>query len=270
MGQQLVDKLLTIIAKIDWPQAAEATDQGLQAYMLGLERLDEYDGDPKMLSAALRAFQMGASWPYACAGIAATLVVAAAERDGRYAANGLAEAMNWLEKAQEAAPDVVEINATEALIYIYNGRGEDARLVLDYLQELDPANYQVSQAEIAYWQQQGNNEETINWFNRTAEAATTVPQRLRTRARLGDYYLRQNLLAEALAIYKEAVHFDKKNVALWHKISKIYWDLGDLNEATLNNQQTLRLQADYEPALALSEALKKKKPESGRLRRLFG
>lgn len=270
MGQQLVDKLLAVIAKIDWPQNSVASEQGRQAYMLGLERLDEYDGESKLLSAALRAFQTGGSWPYACAGIAATLVVASPERDGRYDANGLAQAMSWLEKAQEAAPDQVDINVWEAMIYIYNGRSEDARLVLDYLQELDPHNYLIGQAEIAYWRDQNDAQTAVEWFNRTAEMAATVPQRLRTRARLGDYYLSQKQLDEALAIYKEAIHFDNQNASLWHKISKIYWHQGDLKEAALNNQQALRVQADYGPAVALSEELKKQKPESGRLRRLFG
>lgn len=270
MSEQLVEKLLLALAKMDWPENPEATEQGRQAYVVGLERLDEYDGDTKFLTAALRTFQSGASLPYAYAGVAYTLVVASREGNGRYAPQGLDEAMKWLEQAQAVAPDILEINVIEALVYTYHGRFDDARLVLDYLEELDPHNYQLLKAEVAYWRRQGDIEQTVHWFNKTAEAADNVPQRLRTRGRLGDYYLEQGMLDDALAVYKEAVHFDNKNVPLWHKISMIHWQQENLDEAEITNQQVLRLQSDYAPAVKLHEALKKKKSEGGRFGRLFG
>jgi tetratricopeptide (TPR) repeat protein len=270
MGEQLIEKILPALEKMDWPQNPEVTEQGRQAYTVGLERLDEYDGDTKLLSAALRTFQSGNSRPYACAGVAYTLVVASREGDGRYSARGLAEAMKWLEQAQEAAPDILEINVIEALVYTYGGRYDDARLVLDYLDEMDPGNFQLLKAEVAYWQHQGEAEETVSWFNKAAEAADNVPQRLRMRAKLGDYYLEHNMFDEALAVYKEAVHFDNKNVALWHKISAAYWQQENIEEADMANQYALRLQADYAPAVKLHEAIKKKKSEGSRFGRLFG
>jgi tetratricopeptide (TPR) repeat protein len=270
MSEQLIEKLLPALEKMEWPQNPEATEQGRQAYLVGLERLDEYTGDTKLLLSALRTFQSGDSLPYAYGGVAYTLVAAAREADGRYTARGLDEAMKWLEKAQNLAPDILEINVIEALVYTYHGRYEDARLVLDYLQDIDPYNYQLLKAEVAYWKRQGNIEETVNWYHKTAEAAANVPQRLRMRVRLGDFYLEEKLLDEALTVFKEAVHFDNRNVALWHKISLIQWQRENIEEAHITNQQVLRLQSDYLPAVKLQEALKKKKSETGRLGRLFG
>ncbi len=270
MGTQLLEKLLPALEKMEWPQLRDATEQGRQAYMVGLERLDEYDGDVKLLSSALRAFQSGNSRPYACAGVSYTLLVAAQESDGSYAPLGLAESMKWLEQAQELAPDIVEVNVIEAMIYAGHGRYEDARLVLDYLQDIDPANYQLAKAEIAYWKPQGQVDETLHWFNEAAKAADNVPQRLRMRARLGDYYFEQHQLDEALSIYKEAIHFDNHNVKLWHKISLIYWQQGNIDEAEKVSQQTLRLHSDYGPAVKLQEAIKLKKSEGHRTGRLFG
>jgi tetratricopeptide (TPR) repeat protein len=270
MSAQLLEKLLPVLEKMDWPQLPEATEQGRQAYMVGLERLDEYDGDVKLLSSALRAFQSGNSKPYACAGVAYTVLVAAQESDGRYPTAGLDESMKWLEQAQNLAPDIVEINVIEALIYTGYGRDEDARLVLDYLQEMDPGNYQLAKAEIAFWRHLGGVEETVHWFNEAAKAADNVPQRLRMRARLADYYFEQHMLDEALTIYKEAIHFDNHNIPLWHKISLIYWQKEDVEEAEKVNQQTLRLQADYAPAVKLHEAIKARKHEGHRTGRLPG
>ncbi len=270
MSAQLLEKLLPALEKMEWPQLSEATEQGRQAYMVGLERLDEYDGDVKLLSSALRAFQSGNSKPYACAGVAYTLLVAAQESDGSYAPAGLAESMKWLEQAQELAPDILEINVIEAMIYAGHGRDEDARLVLDYLQEVDPYSYQLAKAEIVYWKHQGDAEQIVHWYNEAAKAADNVPQRLRMHARLADYYFEQHRLAEALSIYKEAIHFDNQNVRLWHKISLIYWQQENIDEAEKVNQQTLRLQADYGPAVKLHEAIKAKKSEGHRTGRLFG
>jgi len=270
MGEQLLEKLLPLLEKMEWPQLPEATEQGRLAYTVGLERLDEYDGDSKLLSAALRTFQSGASMPYAYAGVAYTLVVASEESDGSYAPSGLDESMKWLEQAQEFAPDIVEINVIEALIYAGYGRLEDARLVLDYLQEMDAYSYQVAKAEVVYWKQLGDVEETVQWFQKAAELADNVPERLRMRARLGDYYFGQHMLDDALAIYKEAIHFDNQNVKLWHKISVIYWQQEDLDEAEKVNQQTLRLQPDFGPGVKMHEAIKAKKSEGHRGGRLFG
>lgn len=270
MGVQLIEKMLPALEKMEWPQSLEASEQGRQAYMVGLERLDEYNGDVKMLSAALRTFQTGGSRPYACAGVAYTLVIASQESDGSFAPQGLDEAMKWLEQAQESAPDILEINVIESLVYTGYGRYSDARLVLDYLQEDDPHNYQLLKAELAYWKRQEDVDTAVYWFNKTAEAADNVPQRLRTRVKLADYYLEHGLLDEALPIYKEAVHFDHNNVVLWHKISMIYWQQENFEEAERSNQQLLRLQPDYAPAIKLHEALKKKKSEGSRLGKLFG
>lgn len=270
MSAQLLEKLLPALEKMEWPQLPEATEQGRQAYMVGLERLDEFEGDVKLLSSALRAFQSGNSKPYACAGVAYTLLVAAQESDGSYTPAGLTESMKWLEQAQELAPDILEVNVIEAMIYAGHGRYEDARLVLDYLQEVDPYNYQLAKAEVAYWKPQGDVDETVRWFNEAAKAADNVPQRLRMRARLGDFYFELHQLDEALAIYKEAIHFDNRNVKLWHKISLIYWQQENIDEAEKVNQQTLRLQPDFGPAVKLHEAIKARKTEGHRTGRLFG
>lgn len=270
MGEQLIQKIVPALQKMQWPQDHALTERGRQTFIVGMEALETYAGDPKVLSGALRTFQTGDSLPYAYGGVAHTLIVASAENDGSYSAQGLAEAMRWLVQAQEAEPDVLEINVAEALVYTYNGRTDDARIVLDFLLEQDPDNYFLLEAEIAYWQQVGDVEQAVYWFNKASTAAQTVPQRLRLRAKLADYYLQQEMLDEALEAYKAAIHFDSKNVITWHKICLIYWRQENYEEAELNNQQVLRLQKDYEPALKMQEALKKKKSEGSRFGRLFG
>jgi tetratricopeptide (TPR) repeat protein len=256
---------------MNWPQTPMATAQGRQTFEVGVDKLDTYKGDPKTLAAALRTFQTGDSRPYAFAGVAYTLVLAAREQDGTYAEAGLDAAMEWLEKAQEMEPDLVDINVIEALIYTYSGRLDDARLVLDYLQQQDPRSFYLHKAEIAFWRKQGELEKTIYWFEQAVEEAVTVPQRLRLRAELGDFFLEKDMLDKALEVYREAVHFEKDNAWLWHKMSVVHWRQEDYEEAARCNAQALRLD-DFPAARQMEEALKKEieSGSSGMLGRLFG
>lgn len=269
MGQQIVAKLLPLLQKVKWSTTAVATEQGRQAYFVGLEKVDAYSGDPNQLTAALRTFATGNSQPFAFAGVAYTLIAASREKDGSYAPDGLEAAMEWLEKAQDLEPDVFEINMLEVLIYVHHGRLEDARTVLDYLHERSPSNYYLYRIEVAYWQAAGDLEQTVHWFGQAAKAADTVPQRLTMRGQLADFYFQQNMWEEARNAYQEALHFDNSNVILWHKLSLVHWQLEDIDEAEKCNQQTLRLK-DFSAARQLQERIKKKKGESGLLGKLFG
>ena len=122
MGRVLLEKLLPALVKMDWPVKLEATELGRKAYEIGLDKADEYQHDAKVLAAALRTFQTGDSRPYAFAGVAYVLVKASREKDGSYAEPGLSSALDWLEKAQEMAPDITDVNMIEAFIYVYSGR----------------------------------------------------------------------------------------------------------------------------------------------------
>jgi tetratricopeptide (TPR) repeat protein len=270
MGQKLVEKMLPALDKMQWPETTAATELGRQAYEVGLDKADQYVNDPKDLASALRTFQTGKSRPYAFAGAAYTLVKASREQNGSYTPAGLAEALTWLEKAQELDPDILEINVVEALIYIYSDRFDDARLVLDYLEAIDGHNFYISKAEIVYWQEQGQLEETVSWYEQTIDAAETVPRKLRLRRDLGDCYLRYKQYDKAIQVYTEAIHFAKENPRLWHNISVAYWQMGDYEEAKRCNQQAIKLKSDFPEARKMEEALKEKL-DTGRLgRRLFG
>ncbi|MEZ4593702.1 MAG: hypothetical protein R3D55_21545 [Chloroflexota bacterium] len=269
MGQQIIAKLIPLLEKINWPAETAATEQGRRSFLVGLEKVDGYSGDPNQLTAALKTFVTGGSRPYAFAGTAYTLIAAAAEPDGSYDADGLAAAMSWLEKAQELEPDVLEINMVEPLVYVFNGRLEDARLVLDYLHDLRPDDYYLYRIEVACWQALGDLEQTVEWFGKAAEAATTVPQRLTMRRQLADFYFTQKMWPEAKAAYQEAIHFDNSNPLIWHKLSIVHWQLEDVEEADKCNQQTLRLK-DFPAARQLEEKIKEKKSDGGLFGRLFG
>lgn len=271
MGKQVIDKLLPVLDKMKWPSLTVGTEQGRQIYLQAWDRIEDYQGDPNQLTAVLRLLQTADSHPYATAGAAYMLVAAAREKDGTYAPAGLSAAMQWLEAAQEMEPDVPEINVIEAFIYVYSSRLDDARLILDYLHGQSPDNYYLQLGEIAYWTAVGNMEQAVQWFNEAAETALVVPQRLRLRARLADYYLENEMHQPASEVYKEALYFDKENALLWHKLSITYWRLENYEEAEHANRRALQLK-EFPAARKMEEALKKKNEggEKGMFGRLFG
>ncbi len=270
MGEALVQKILPIIAKMEWPIEEEATIHGSTSYEIGIEKIAGSQGNPKILSGALRIFQGSGSAPYAYGGAAAVLLAAARESDDSYTDNSLSAVMEWLEKAQSLAPDIVEINVIEGFVYIYGGNLENARLVLDYLHEAEMGNYYVYTAEAAYWRQMGDVEQTAVWTEKAAQRADTNPQRIRMRSQLADFYFKQNELDKALEAYKSGLAVDKENVSVWHKISIIYWKQKNIEECDRSNQMTLRLRPTHRPALKLQAALEKKKGESSKLGGFFG
>ncbi|MCP4426027.1 MAG: hypothetical protein GY803_16160 [Chloroflexi bacterium] len=270
MGQNLVKQLLSGLKKMPLPTTPEATPQGLEAYRIGLDTVDSYKNDPKTLADALGTFRSGKSRPFTCAGVAYTLIAASREQDGSYAPMGLDAAMEWLEKAQETELDILLINMNEALIYIYGGRFDDARIILDYLRRQDASNYYLHVAEMVLGQRQGDVEMASLWYEQAVKSAVNAPQRLRLQSRMGDFYLEQGVLDKALVMFKEAVHFDKQNYRLWHKISVAFFRQGNFEEAQQYNQRVLRMN-DYAPARQLEAVIEKELPsDTGRLGRFFG
>ena len=169
----------------------------------------------------------------------------------------------WLRRPR---PDEVDINMIEALVYIYNGRLDDARLVLNYLHDRDPNDYYVHVAEIIFWQMQDDVEQATHWYEKASLSAREVPQRLRLLSRMGEFYLKEQNYNKALQMYKEALHFNKEKPELWHSISVIYWQLDDFDEAGRANKQALRY-GNLPAAERMAEALKQKQGTSGLLSR---
>ena len=272
MGKRLVAQMLPTLRKLKLSDNVEATAAGLRAFEVGRDKVDSYQGNPKVLGEALRVFQTADSLPYQYAGIAYTLLAASEEIDaeGEYDQTGLDAAMDWLEKAQELAPDVTDINVIEPFIYIYSGRFDDARLVLDYLHRHDADNYYLCRAEMAFWQRKGDFEQAIEWSRRAVDAANTVPQRLRVRNIVADLYLEKGDVDNALQTYQEALHFNPENAWLYHKVSVIHLRQEALEEAAQYNARALELQPDLQEALQVRQILREQSEgTTGILGRLF-
>jgi tetratricopeptide (TPR) repeat protein len=268
MGKKLVEQLVSILNKVEWPAEEQPTDQGLEAYKVGLERVENYRDDPQALVTALRTFQSGGSRPFAFAGVAYMMVAAARDADGSYDETGLNEAMDWLEKAQAGVLDRTEINFIEALIYVYDGRLDDARLILDYLHEQEPHNFYVYQVEAEYWRARGDLQQTIHWLENSIKEAQTVPERMRQRRKMADCYFDARQYEPALPIYKEVAQVDTTDHLIWHRIALCHWQQEDYAAANDANKRALALK-EFSAGRRMEQALKEKL-DTGMLGRLFG
>ena len=272
MGRQLVSQLLPALEKLEWTGTEEATAAGHTVFQVALDQVDSFRDDPAILGAALRTLRTTDSLPYAYAGVAYLLIAAARETDGDYDPTGLEHALAWLERAQEMSGDVVDINVVEALVYIYFGRFDDARLVLDYLHDQMPNSYYLCRAEMAFWRRQEDVAAAFEWGEKAMQAADTVPQRLRVKGKMGDLYLETGNVEQALQTYREALHFDRQNAELYHKLSLIYADQEEYEEAKRMNEKALSLRPDFTEAQRLQVMLAEKgeNDSSGLMGRLFG
>ncbi|HZD10795.1 MAG TPA: tetratricopeptide repeat protein [Candidatus Binatia bacterium] len=279
MGRALISQLLPTLQKLKWEGKPEPTPAGALVFRTAVDQVDGYRGDPRVLGVALRTIRTGESLPYNYAGVAYILLAAAGpETHGlsmsadneAYDETGLEAALKWLEKAQELAPDEIEINAIEALVYIHGQRYDDARLVLDYLQGQAPDDFFLLRAEMTYWYRVGDYQQALEWNERALQQAETVPQRLRLKSVAAAIHQQAGDTEQALRAYTEALHFDDNNAWLCHEISLLHYELEAYEEAARYNERALKSQPDFPEAQQLKEQLAEQQRSSGLLGRLFG
>jgi tetratricopeptide (TPR) repeat protein len=269
MGQKLLDQLVPALEKMKLSGNAALTPAGYAVFEVGRDRIDGYRGDPRALGDALRTMQTAGSLPYEYAGVALALLAAAREDDGSYVPQGLDAALSWLEKAQDLAPDVIDINVIESLIYIYGQRFDDARLVLDYLQQQDDEHYYLHRAEMDYWRALGEADQALYWSEKATAIAETVPQRLRVRSIMADLYAEQGNREAALQSYRQAIHFDPDNAWLWYRVAQLSYEAEAVDEARRANERALGIDPSLAEAQALQQTLEETEDRSSFLGRLF-
>lgn len=271
MSSPAVDKLIVATRRVTLPDNNAPTEQGRRIFLQALDRVDDYKGELRELAGVLRLLQTADSRPYVMGGLAYVLVAGSRGRGDEYDPDGLEAAMGWLESSQALNPDIFEVNCIEALVYIHRGRLDDARLILDYLAGLEPHNYYLHAAEVTYWLRLKNEEQILHWVEQSGRSAEFVPQKLRIRAKLADFYLGEKQYEKAIQVLKEAIHFDRQNAALWSKLAVAYFRLDNIEEAARANGQVLKLDPNNGTALKVQAAIdEKKKEQSGGLGRFFG
>ncbi len=269
MGVELVQRMDSGMVKLEWDGERQATPLGNQTYEMGLDEADQFVGDLQVFNRALKIFRSGDSRPYALAGAAYLLLIAAREADGSYTLEALDHVQPWLEKAQEDEPDRPEINFIEARLYIFRGEMDNARIVLDYLMAQAPYYYHLNVTEALYWEGLGDIDKMASWFGAASKYADNVPKQVRLYEKMGDAFVAHDRLEEALEQYRHAVHFNEQSGRLWHKQSLIFWELDRLEECKTANTQAIKFGLGEE-AEEMQNALRRRLGTNTLLRRMLG
>lgn len=270
MGQKIVRQLLPALPQMKWPANPHATPLGAQMFAAALREADNFadDREPRPLATALRALQTGDSRPYAYAGIAYVLITASRENAGSHHQPGLDAALQWIEKAQEMEPDLIDINVLEGFVYIYSDRLADARLILDYLANLDPHHPLLLRAEIAYWAQQQDIPQTVRAFHALMDQTNTGLLRMALNTQLADFYASVGEWDKAIAVYQKSAGIQQEDARLWHKLSLAYLATDNLDAAETANDRALSL-ANLAAAKETQEEIRARKRNTGFLRNLL-
>jgi tetratricopeptide (TPR) repeat protein len=260
----LVQQLEKMISEVRWPSEHRTTMDCRRAYESGLDAVNMYRGDPNIFVEALKIFQSSRSCPYAYAGIAYTLAMAAAS--GKAKKYGLQRAMEWLEKSQKQEPDRPEINFIEVAIYLNQGQLENARLVLDHLSQQDPHNYFVCLAEVDYWRELRDDDQYHHWLRQAKTGATNRSRQAFVLNSLANFYFDKKLYAKSINVYQRVAEIDPQDPWLWHNMSVMYVRLDRFKEADQCNKRALSLM-DFGAAREIEQVIKQNR---GGLGRLFG
>jgi tetratricopeptide (TPR) repeat protein len=259
----VVDRLIEVVNKSQWPNAHRTADRNRRIYEFGLDQVNSYHGDPAIFFQALQTFSDTKSCAYAFAGIAFTLVMATSYTDDLYV-TGFDEAMKWLEKAQEWESNLVEINFIEAVLYLNQGQVENGRLILDHLTRQEPENYYLCLTEMNYWNRQKNRDKYVSWLQKASKLADTRLREARTLSTMANLYLDGGQIDRSIKAFHHVVKLTPDDAWAWHNLSYIFLKLDKLKEAEMCNQRALEI-FDFGAAREIQEKIKQKKGGLGRL-----
>jgi tetratricopeptide (TPR) repeat protein len=243
---------------MNWPQETILSTESQAIYEHGMDMLNMYRGHPQVLVDALKVFQDCGSQAYAAAGCASALMISAYESGDDYSAEGLELARPWLIKAQELAPNHVEIDFLEAELYIYLRQNEFARSVLDYLNTADgPKHFYLCLSELYYWYAQKNQEQYQHWYDLAILQATNKGRQICLLSRAAGFFLALEEWKKVIGIYRDLAALDPEDPWLWHNVSLAYYHLERYDKAQQANKKALEIM-DFEVAREMEALLKNK------------
>ncbi len=258
MSDEQSHYILQLAHQIEWPSNREILPGSQAVYEQGLDLLNTYRGYPQVLVEALQVFRSTNALPYALSGLAATLSLSSYIPNNNYEPAGLQEVLRWLKLAQSMAPDRLEIDCQEALIYIQGRQFDKARQALDTLgQDPQSAKYFFfCTAELSYWSRLGNLLKVQSWRDKAQAAARNTMQEYYVRHIFAAFFLDNKLYLDYIKAGQELTRLSPGDPWLWHNLSEAHYQLRQIPEAGFCNQRALSL-LDFGAARQMRELLRR-------------
>jgi tetratricopeptide (TPR) repeat protein len=167
-------------------------------------------------------------------------------------------------KAQDIVDNRVEINIIEADLYIAMNRLEDARAILDVLQEEDYIDCDIARSEMRYWEKKKEIKRVAEWYKKAHGLARSEPEQFSLLNHVAGVYFMGKMYPQALKAYQAIVNKDPTDHWAWHNMSVIHLRSDDLKQAAVCNDHALKLM-DFGAAQKVRETIKKRSSLSHRL-----
>ncbi len=255
MDQPLWMEFNALVKRGKWPEDGAMLETSRRQYLLGLELVNSFHGDPDPLFKALEKFKACGSGAYAKAGIAAVLISASYDSGDSYEEDGLKAAASYLTQARRVLANRPEIDHLAALLCILLKRREQARQILDKLQKAYPNSYYVASIEVWYWYDVGDLEKAEASFQIGKEFAKTKVQSLRLASQRAGCYLRHANPHDAIEPLRMVTEMDPDDPWGWHNLSIGLFRAGKLRQAKRCNAEALALM-EFEAARQVEKTLR--------------
>ena len=264
---------------MEWSDDQNISMEARLAYDAGIDLIDGYRGDPKVILEALDQFQAAQSRPYAYAGWAYALMAASYIGGGRkYDMDGLREAQGWLHEANKLVTGRPEIQFVQLLIQLSL---EQYDAYLETSKELDvagnEANFHIQFAYLDYCLQTQSLKKAEAQFSKTLLLTQTENQKQKTYIRMTHHFLYAvamfKVLGDTLKTSSKSQmrHYAKKgdyyfqlmsenaqdDPWFWHNYSLLHYNLGNYWKAAKFNKKALSLMP-FGAAQKIQTELKKK------------
>ncbi|MGB0387362.1 MAG: tetratricopeptide repeat protein, partial [Ardenticatenaceae bacterium] len=254
MSNEHLNTINELLNSYEWSSEPTVSRETRGQYEQGLDLVHAYRGRPDQLVEAVELFQAIPSRPYACAGVAYTLLAASYLYGTEYDAQGVKQAERWLVHAQSFAPNQPEINFIGAIVHVLQTRYDQARYLLNAL-ALPTPNYYVCLAEMRFWEHQSNIHQVYYWYQQAAQVAKREEQRLYVINIMAGNLLEAGLPQQAAEMYEHLAQYTFDDPWVWHNFSIANYRQGEYKKAWESNQRALKL-IDFEAARDMERRLK--------------
>lgn len=255
MDQPLWMEFNALVKQGKWPGDGAMLETSRRQYLLGMEMVDSYRGDPDPLFKALEKFKACGSGAYAKAGIAAVLIGASYDSGDSYDEGGLKAAAAYLSHARRVLANRPEIDHLAALLCILLKRREQARQILDKLLRSHPNSFYVASTEIWYWYDVGDLEKCEASYQKAKVLAKTEIQIARLASQRASCYLRYADPRDAIEPLRMVTEMNPDDPWAWHNLSIVLFRAGKLRQAKRCNAEALALM-EFEVALKVQKTLR--------------
>lgn len=223
------------------PALSTISNEAQQIYKQGLDKVNEYRGDPRIFSEAIALFEQTGSLPLFYAGIAYVHVVAAYKENIHYDQAELVHAGEWLKKAEEVAGVFFENQIVKLYICIYSRRFDEAKQLLEELEGRHQTDFYLQMAKIDFYAVKENKNQMSHVYQKTLPLALTVTRRAYLQNRVARYLVMFRHFNEAIVVYQELAKLTPGDPWMWHNMSIIHLSKGNLWLARRCNKLALQL-----------------------------